>query len=102
MKENQMAPDGRTLIDVPYVARLARLALTPAETRLFQQQLEQVVGYMRDLAELDVTGVDAMANTQTLRNVLRPDVPRPGLARETVLANAPRHDNEQFIVPKII
>lgn len=87
---------------MPYVARLARLALTPEETGLFQQQLGRVVSYMRELAELDVDHIEPMAHTIPLCNVLRQDEPRPGLPRETVLANAPRHDDEQFIVPKIV
>ncbi len=102
MQDNQSPPAGQDAIDVPYVARLARLALTPDEIRLFQQQLGQVVGYMRELAALDVANVEPMAHTIPLSNVLRPDEPRPGLPRETVLNNAPCHDDEQFIVPKIV
>ncbi len=102
MQTDRSAPAGQDAIDVPYVARLARLALTPAETSLFQQQLGRVVGYMRELAELNVDQVEPMAQTMPRCNVLRLDEPRPGLPREKVLANAPRHDGEQFIVPKIV
>ena len=102
MQQNNKAKSSAAGMDVPYVARLARLALTDEETALFQRQLGQVVDYMRELGELDLAGVEPMAHTTKLRNVLRPDEPRPGLARETVLANAPCHDDNQFVVPKIM
>lgn len=102
MQDNERPRAGQDEIDVAYVARLARLALTPQETSLFQQQLGRVVGYMRELAELDVDNVEPMAQTMPLCNVLRPDEPRPGWPREKALANAPCHDGEQFIVPKIV
>ena len=97
-----MPPSKSKVIDVEYVARLARLQLTDDETQLFQRQLEQVVGYMRELTLLDVQAVEPMAHAMAVCNVMRADDPRPGLAREQVLANAPRHDDEQFIVPKIV
>ena len=43
-----------------------------------------------------------MAYTGRIANVLRKDEERCGLDRQVVLANAPAHDNEQFLVPKII
>lgn len=88
-------------IDVAYVARLARLELTDAETRLFSDQLQQVVDYVRELTELDTDGVEPLAHTADVCNVMRPDNPQPGLERDRVLAIAPRHDDEQFVVPRI-
>lgn len=89
-------------IDVEYVARLARLHLDPAEITLFQQQLMQVVEYIHALQKVDVAGVEPMAHAVTVENVFRDDVPRDGLDRDVVLANAPEHDGEQFRVPVIV
>ena len=89
-------------IDVEYVAHLARLALGEDEKVLFQKQLEKIVGYVNDIAGVDVTGVEPMAHSTSSRNVFRRDEPRPGLDRETVLNNAPVHDGQQFLVPKIV
>jgi aspartyl-tRNA(Asn)/glutamyl-tRNA(Gln) amidotransferase subunit C len=102
MQDNIRPAAGRDTIDVPYIARLAHLELTPEETALFQQQLEKVLDYVRELAAMDVDNVEPLIQVIPLSNRLRPDQPHPGLSREAALANAPRHDSEQFIVPKIV
>ncbi len=89
-------------IDVAYVAHLARLELTAAETAQYQGQLEQILAYVAELQKLDLSGVAPLAHPVPLENVLRADTTRPGLARETVLANAPEQRHDQFVVPKII
>jgi len=96
------ARDAVKKIDVLYVAQLARLALTDEEIRTFQGQLEQIVDYVNTIQQVDVAGVEPMAHAVRVHNVFRQDEERKGLARETVLANAPEHDNEQFLVPKIV
>ena len=89
-------------IDVAYVANLARIQLTAAELQTFQAQLTQIVDYVKDLEHVDVSAIEPMAHTGQITNVLRKDEERRGLDRRVVLANAPAHDNEQFLVPKII
>jgi aspartyl-tRNA(Asn)/glutamyl-tRNA(Gln) amidotransferase subunit C len=89
-------------IDVAYVAHLARLQLTPEETTTFQEQLEQVVGYVRKIDELDVTGIEPTAHAVQVDNVFREDKVKPGLERDRVLENAPSCIQEQFQVPKIV
>jgi aspartyl-tRNA(Asn)/glutamyl-tRNA(Gln) amidotransferase subunit C len=89
-------------IDVGYVARLARLELTPEETHRFQGQLDQIVAYVRQIQEPDVTGIEPMSHAHPVRNVFREDEVKPGLDRETGLANAPRPIAGQFAVPRII
>ncbi|MDP6526839.1 MAG: Asp-tRNA(Asn)/Glu-tRNA(Gln) amidotransferase subunit GatC [Kiritimatiellia bacterium] len=100
-----MNEPGRTdtdSIDVAYVAHLARLQLTPEETTTFQEQLEQVVGYVRKIDELDVTGIEPTAHAVQVENVFREDKVKPGLERDRVLENAPSCIQEQFQVPKIV
>jgi aspartyl-tRNA(Asn)/glutamyl-tRNA(Gln) amidotransferase subunit C len=100
MAEPMASTTGR--IDVAYVARLARLHLTPDETAQFQSQLEQIVAYVRKLNEVDLSAVEPTARAVALSNVFRKDVVTPGLNREVVLANAPEQANDQFAVPRII
>jgi len=97
-----MASGSKSGIDVAYVARLARLKLNEDETRLFQAQLEDIVGYVRKVQELNVAGVEPMSHGIPVRNVMRKDEPRDGLAREEALANAPLKRDNLFIVPKIV
>ena len=89
-------------IDVAYVAHLARLHLSPAEISHFQGQLEQIVGFVRKIQELDVAAIEPTSHARLLANVFRRDEVKPGLDRETVLANAPAQANGQFAVPKIV
>lgn len=96
--KNEMAKK----IDVEYVAQLARLCLSEDEKKLFQRQLDEIVGYVNDIARVDVSGVQPMSHSTASQNVFRNDEPRPGLDREAVLKNAPAHDGQQFLVPKIV
>ena len=89
-------------IDVGYVARLARLPLTDEEVRLFQPQLDEIVGYVRQLTQLDLSGIEPTSHPVRVTNVLRPDRPRSGLDAGVVLANAPEQIRGHFKVPKIV
>lgn len=88
--------------DIKYVARLARLALTPEEEGKLGAQLGQILAYIDKLNEVDVTGVEPTAHPFPLVNVTRPDEVRGGLAPEDVFRNAPATANDLFIVPKIV
>ena len=98
------APDSPAAprIDVAYVARLARLALTDAEVAAFQWQLGDILAYVGQLAELDLEGVEPTAHAVPVRNVFRDDHSVPGLPRDEALANAPNARQGLFIVPKIV
>lgn len=89
-------------IDVHYVARLARLELTPAECAEFAAQLRQIVDYVNMLRTVNVEGVEPTAHAVAVQNVFREDEVRPGLERETALANAPDQAQGQFKVPLIL
>lgn len=99
---NSSEQTGAPTVDVAYVARLARLALTPEETATFQRQLADVLAYVSQLRELDVAGVEPTAHAAPARNVFREDVAQPGLPVETALANAPAARQGLFVVPKIV
>ena len=89
-------------MDVSYVAQLARIRLSEDEAVRMQTQLDQILGYVRTLQELDVDDVEPMAHPVPLENVLRHDDVRPCLDREYVLENAPAQVDHQFLVPKIV
>jgi aspartyl-tRNA(Asn)/glutamyl-tRNA(Gln) amidotransferase subunit C len=88
--------------DVQYVARLARIALTPAEEEKFAAQLSQVLGYIEKLNQLDVSGIEPTAHAVPLLNVVRPDKVCPSLDNQDALRNAPAKANGLFLVPKIV
>lgn len=87
--------------DAAYVARLARLDLSPEELELFTEQLGSVLAHAADVAALDLAEVPPTAHPQPLVNVLRPDQPQPSLDRHEVLHAAPRVEEDRFFVPRI-
>ena len=89
-------------LDVAYVAKLARLNLSPEETELFQRQLGDVLKYVRKLREVDLTKIDSTPGASTLHDVFRGDEPRDYFTVEEALGNAPRQRDGLFIVPKVI
>ena len=88
--------------DVEHVANLARLALTADEVDQFTEQLTVILDHAQDVAALDLEGVPPTAHPLPLVNVLRPDVARPTLDREEVLAQAPAVEDRRFRVPRIL
>ena len=89
-------------LDVAYVAKLARLNLTDAETKLFQKQLGDVLKYVQKLSEVDVSQVEAAAHAIPIFNVFREDEPRDWFTAEEALSNAPRKAGNLFIVTKVV
>jgi len=89
-------------LDVAYVARLARLNLTDAETELFQKQLGDVLKYADKLREVDVSNVEAAAHAVPIFNVFRKDEARDWFTAEEALRNAPCRENGLFIVTKVM
>jgi aspartyl-tRNA(Asn)/glutamyl-tRNA(Gln) amidotransferase subunit C len=89
-------------LDVAYVAKLARLNLTDAETQLFQKQLGDVLKYADKLRAVDVSNVEAAAHAIPIFNVFREDESRDWLTAEQALSNAPRQANGLFIVTKVV
>jgi aspartyl-tRNA(Asn)/glutamyl-tRNA(Gln) amidotransferase subunit C len=87
-----------------HVARLARLALSPEEEERFAAQLGAVLGYIERLSAVDVSGVEPLSFAGEAEGglPLRDDVPQPCLPREKVLSQAPQHDGQAFVVPRII
>ena len=88
--------------DVAKVALLARLRLSPQEIEMFTGQLNSIFDYVAQLQELDTTGVEPLAHGIELRNVFRDDVLGPALPREKALANAPKRNDEGFLVPAVL
>jgi aspartyl-tRNA(Asn)/glutamyl-tRNA(Gln) amidotransferase subunit C len=88
--------------DVAKVARLARLDLSTEELERSTTQLGDMLDHFADIDELQLDDVVPMTQPYPLSNVLREDVPKPGLDREEVLAAAPEVEDHRFKVPPII
>jgi aspartyl-tRNA(Asn)/glutamyl-tRNA(Gln) amidotransferase subunit C len=89
-------------LDVRYVAKLARLALTGEEASAYGAQLADILEHVGALNALDTSDVAATAQVIESRNVWRDDEVRPSLSREDALAGAPQAHGAYFRVPRII
>ncbi|MGP3561924.1 Asp-tRNA(Asn)/Glu-tRNA(Gln) amidotransferase subunit GatC [Geobacillus sp. BK01] len=87
---------------VKHVADLARLAITDEEAEMFTKQLDAIITFAEQLNELDTENVPPTSHVLDMKNVMREDVPEPGLPREEVLKNAPDQQDGQFRVPAIL
>jgi aspartyl-tRNA(Asn)/glutamyl-tRNA(Gln) amidotransferase subunit C len=88
---------------VRYVAGLANLKLSAAEVSRMAIEMDDILGHIDELNQLDTTGVDPMA--QVLfpgADPLREDTPAPSLPNEDALANAATSGAGFFKVPRVI
>ncbi|MEO8745274.1 MAG: Asp-tRNA(Asn)/Glu-tRNA(Gln) amidotransferase subunit GatC [Candidatus Dormiibacterota bacterium] len=87
--------------EVRHVAMLARLGLEPGDEEFYAEQLSGILEHIDRLQQLDTEAIPPTAQVVEVTNLLREDVPRPGLTQEEALANAPAAVNGFFRVPSI-
>lgn len=89
--------------EVAHLARLSRLALDDDELDHLATQLDVILGAVAKIGEVsDAADVPPMTHAVPLENVARPDVIRPSLPRDAVLAGAPEAEGGRFRVPRIL
>jgi aspartyl-tRNA(Asn)/glutamyl-tRNA(Gln) amidotransferase subunit C len=87
---------------VDYISVLSRLKLGDEEKEKMTGELEQIIAYMDTLNELDTSGVEPMSHVFPVKNVMREDEVQPSFDRSELLKNAPKADEEAFLVPKTV
>jgi aspartyl-tRNA(Asn)/glutamyl-tRNA(Gln) amidotransferase subunit C len=91
--------------EVRYVADLANLSLSDAEVQKLRADLDEILGHVARLNEIDTTGIEPMAQVVYAAGdmvTLRADRERPPLGADAALANAPLSGAGYFKVPKVI
>jgi len=88
--------------DVRHIARLARLRVTPEETRRYQGQLEKILESMAELKALDTSRVPPTSHALGLADVTREDSPKRFEGSEDLLSEAPEREGPYFKVRKVI
>ena len=81
------------------MARLARLRLSDEEVDRMAGELSVILEHVETMGELPLDGVEPTSHVVALENVLRDDVPRDSLPRETALDQAPDAADGGFRVP---
>lgn len=84
------------------IAKLARLHLEEAELPRVQSELNGILGWIEQLNEVDVTGIEPLTGAANLAQRLRDDVITDGGMQEAVLANAPDRAGVFYSVPKVV
>lgn len=87
---------------VRHIARLARIAVSDEEVSALAPELSNIIGWIEQLGEVDVSGVQPMTAVIPNKLRLRDDVVTDGGIRDAVLANAPNAEHGFFAVPKVI
>lgn len=88
-------------IDIDHMAKLANLPLTANEKKIFEKQLQEILGYISKLQEVDTAKVEPIGHITGLVNVTRDDQTAPSITQEEALANAPKTYNGFFEVEAI-
>lgn len=91
-----------TAEEVLRIGSLAHLHLTSEETERMTRELGDILAYVKQLEELDVSSVPPTAHVQLERLALRPDEPKPSLPRDLALREAPRVSQDGFAVPAFV
>ena len=84
------------------IAHLARIAVADEEVEHLQGELNAMLAFVEQLAEVDVEGVEPMTSVTPMTMKKRADVVTDGDIRDDVLANAPSTEDGFFLVPKVV
>ena len=87
---------------VRHVAKLARIAMSDAEVEAMVPELNNILNWVEQLAEVDTGGVEPLTAVIENHLRLRDDIVNDGNVREDILKNAPDAQHGFFAVPKVI
>ena len=87
---------------VRHIAKLARIAMSEEELERLGPELNAIIGWVEQLAEVDTDGVEPLTAVIDQKLRLRDDAVTDGDIRDQVLANAPEAQHGFFAVPKVI
>ncbi|MCM2294291.1 Asp-tRNA(Asn)/Glu-tRNA(Gln) amidotransferase subunit GatC [Allorhizobium sp. BGMRC 0089] len=90
------------LATVKRVAKLARIALPEEEAERTMAELNGILGFVEQLAEVDVTGIEPMTSVMPMAMRKRQDAVTDGNKADDIVANAPQTDRNFFLVPKVV
>jgi aspartyl-tRNA(Asn)/glutamyl-tRNA(Gln) amidotransferase subunit C len=87
---------------VKRVARLARIAVSEEDASRMAGELNTILGFVEQLNEVDVTGVEPMTSVIPMEMKKRQDSVTDGNKAADIVANAPATDENFFLVPKVV
>ena len=87
---------------VKRIGRLARIRVEEAEVEKYQGEINAILGFVEQLGEVDVSGVEPMTSVTPMQLRRREDKVTDGGYPERVVKNAPLTEDNFFMVPKVI
>jgi aspartyl-tRNA(Asn)/glutamyl-tRNA(Gln) amidotransferase subunit C len=84
------------------IALLARIRLDEAEVPRLQSELNGILGWIEQLNEVDVEGIEPLTGAAQMALKMREDVVTDGGYPDKVLANAPERIDDYYVVPKVV
>ena len=87
---------------VRHIAKLARIAMSDDEVERLVPELNNILGWVEQLAEVNTDGVEPLTAVIDQKLRLRDDIVTEGNIRDEILANAPEAQHGFFAVPKVI
>jgi aspartyl-tRNA(Asn)/glutamyl-tRNA(Gln) amidotransferase subunit C len=90
------------LATVKRVARLSRIAVSEDEANTMLGQLNGILGFVEQLSEVNVDGVEPMTSVTPVAMKKRADMVTDGDKADDIVANAPATDRNFFMVPKVV
>lgn len=87
---------------VKRVAHLARIAVSEDDARAMTGELNAILGFVEQLNEVDVTGVEPMTSVTPMEMKKRADEVTDGGKAADIVANAPASEDNFFLVPKVV
>ena len=88
------------------VAKLARIAMSDEELAPMAAEMNGIIGWIEQLQEVDIEGVEAMTSSVDVALPMRADTlttdETGGGKPEQIVANAPKTDDHFFVVPKVV
>ena len=87
---------------VKRIARLARIRIEDDEVSKYQDELNAILGFVEQLGEVDVSGVEPMTSVTPMALRRREDKVTDGNYPERIVANAPLTEDNFFVVPKVV
>ena len=87
---------------VKRVAKLSRIAITEERAASMQDELNAILGFVEQLSEVDVEGVEPMTSVVDMTMRKRQDEVNDGSKAADIVANAPVSEDNFFMVPKVV
>ncbi len=87
---------------VKRVAHLARIAVSDEDAERMTGELNVILGFVEQLNEVDVSGVEPMTSVIPMEMKKRQDEVTDGGKAEDIVANAPATQENFFLVPKVV